>query len=57
MINNLTVMQENCVQSVGQKDSLGKRIPTKVFLPGEFHRQKSLAGYSPWGCKELDMIK
>ena len=24
------------------------------FLPGEFHRQKSLAGYSPWGCKELD---
>ena len=28
--------------------------PTPVFLPGEFHGQKSLAGYSPWGCKELD---
>ena len=29
-------------------------LPTPVFLPGEFHRQRSLAGYSPWGCKELD---
>ena len=26
--------------------------PTLVFLPGESHRQRSLAGYSPWGCKE-----
>ena len=25
-----------------------------VFLPGEFHGWKSLVGYSPWGCKELD---
>ena len=31
-----------------------KRRPTPVFLPGEFHGQRSLAGYSPWGCKELD---
>ena len=28
--------------------------PTPVFLPGEFHGQRSLVGYSPWGCKELD---
>ena len=27
---------------------------TLVFLPGEFHGQRSLAGYSPWGCKESD---
>ena len=27
---------------------------TPVFLPGESHGQRSLAGYSPWGCKELD---
>ena len=26
--------------------------PTPVFLPGEFHGQRSLADYSPWGCKE-----
>ena len=25
-----------------------------VFLPGESHGQRSLVGYSPWGCKELD---
>ena len=31
--------------------------PTPVFLPGEFHGQRSLAGYSPWGCKELDTIE
>ena len=29
--------------------------PTPVFLPGESHEQRSLAGYSPWGHKELDM--
>ena len=29
-------------------------LPTQVFSPGEFHGQKSLAGYSPWGLKELD---
>ena len=28
--------------------------PTPVFLPGEFHGQRSLVGYSPWGCKELE---
>jgi len=25
-----------------------------VFLPGKFHGQRSLAGYSPWGRRELD---
>ena len=25
--------------------------PTPVFLPGESHGQRSLAGYSPWGRK------
>ena len=28
--------------------------PTPVSLPGEFHGQRSLVGYSPWGCKVLD---
>ena len=28
---------------------------TPVFLPGEFHGQRSLADYSPWGRKESDM--
>ena len=28
-----------------------------VLLPGKFHGQRSLVGYSPWGCKELDMTE
>ena len=28
--------------------------PTPVFLPGESHGQRSLAGYHPWGHKESD---
>ena len=31
--------------------------PTPVFLPEESHWQRSLAGYSPWGHKELDMTE
>ena len=31
--------------------------PTPVFLPEKFHGQRSLAGYSPWGYKELDMTE
>ena len=31
--------------------------PTPVFLPGESHGQKSLAGYSPWGHKQSDMAE
>ena len=31
--------------------------PTPVFLLGESHGQRSLVGYSPWGCRELDMTE
>ena len=30
---------------------------TPVFSPGEFYRQRSLTGYSPWDHKELDMTE
>ena len=32
----------------------GNGKPTPVFLPGESHGQRSLAGYSLWGHKESD---
>ena len=32
-------------------------LPTPVFWPREFHGQRSLAGYSSWGCKESDMTE
>ena len=34
-----------------------KRQPTPVLLPGKFHGQRRLVGYSPQGCKELDMTE
>ena len=32
-------------------------LPTQAFLPGEYHGQRNLAGYSPWGHKELDVTE
>ena len=34
-----------------------ERQPTPAFLPGEFHGQRSLAGYSPCYHRESDMAK
>ena len=46
------------VQSLSWEDPLEEGIATPpVFLPGESHGQRSLAGYSPWRHKESDMIK
>ena len=48
------------VQSLGCKDPLeiAKILePTLVCLPGESHGQKSLAGYGPQGCNELDVTE
>ena len=44
-----------CVRKIPWKR---KWQPTPVFLPGEFHGQRSLVDYSPWGpCKESDMTE
>ena len=57
-VKNLPVTQETWVQFLGRKDPLEKGWQlTPVFFPGEFYGQRSLAGYSPQGCKELDMIE
>ena len=51
-------MQEKQVWSLGQEDSWSRKWqPIPVFMPRKFHRQKSLAGYSPWGCKESNMTE
>ena len=34
-----------------------KRRLTPVFLPGKPHGKRSLAGYSPWGCKESNVTQ
>ena len=58
MVKNLPVMQETQVQSLGREDPCRREWqPTPVFLPGEFKGQRSLVGYSLWGCKELNMTE
>ena len=55
-IKNLPAVQKTQVQSqVGKIPGRKEWLPTAVFLPGEFHEQRSLVGYSPSHCKELDM--
>ena len=50
--------------AIQETDSRMGKIPwrrelqhTPVFLPGKFHEQRSLVGYSAWGCKESDMTE
>ena len=48
--------QETLVQSLGGEDPLEEGMAThSSVLPGESHGQRSLAGYSPQGRKEVDM--
>ena len=35
----------------------GEWLPTPVFLPGEFHEQRSLMGYSPWVAKSKTQLR
>ena len=58
VVKNLSATAGPMVQSLSQEDPLEKECqPTPVFLPGESHGQRSLEGYSPWGCKESDMTE
>ena len=39
------------IPGLGRSPEVGNGNPTPVFLPGESHGQRSLAEYSPCGCK------
>ena len=55
MVKNLPTVQETQVRSVGGEDALEKGMAThSSIFAGEFHGQRSLAGYSSWSHKELD---
>ena len=55
-VKNLPAMLETQVRSprVGKIPWKGEWKPTPAFLPGEFHVQRSLVGYSRWGQKESE---
>ena len=41
------------IPGLGRSPGGGKGNPL-LFLPGEFHKQRCLMGYRPWGHKELN---
>ena len=43
-VRNLLAVQETWVQTLGQEATLREWLPTAVFMPGEFHGWRSLAG-------------
>ena len=45
------------IPGMGRSSGEGNGTTLPIFLPGEFHGQRSLAGYSPLGCKESDMTE
>ena len=50
--------QETQDQSLGWEDPLEKEmatLPSPTLLPGKFHGQRNLVGYSPKGHKESNM--
>ena len=60
VVKNLPANAGN-IRDAGWDDPWGGKIPwrrewqpTPVFLPGKSHGQRSLEGYSPWGCKDSD---
>ena len=54
-VKNPPAMRETRVQSLGREDFMSREWQlTPVFLPAEFHGQRSLTGYSPRGHKESD---
>ena len=58
MVRNLPVRQETGFNPwAGKFPRRREWQSTPVFLLGEFHGQRSLAGYSPQGRKELDMTE
>ena len=58
VVKNPCTMQDTWVLSLDWEDILERGwLLTPVFRPGEFHGQRSLAGYSPWSRKESNMTE
>ena len=59
MVKNLLAKQETWIRSLGKEDPREEDMatPLRVVSSGESHGRRSLMGYSPWVCKELDMTE
>ena len=57
MVKHLSTMWETRVRSLDQEGPLEKEMaihPLQYYCLEKSHGQRSLVGYSPWGCKESD---
>ena len=55
LVKNLPAVRETRVQSLDQEDALEEKMPpSPVFLSGEFHEPRSLAGYIAHEVAESD---
>ena len=55
MVKHLPTVWEIQVRSLGWEDPWRRKWqPTPVCLAGKSHGQRSLVGYSPYGCEESD---
>ena len=57
MVKNPPANAGEAGSTLGKEDPLEVGQPTPVFLCGESHGQRSLAGYSPQGRRESDMTE
>ena len=57
MVKNLQCRRAKFDLWVGKIPWRREWPPTPVLLPGEFHGQRSLVGYSPLGCEHSDMTE
>ena len=59
MVKNPLAMWETWVRSLGWEDPLleGMTTPLQYSWLENPHGHRSLVGYSPWGCKELNMTE
>ena len=56
-VKNLPAMQETWGSIPGSGSSPGEGNGNPLQCSGEFHGQRSLVSYSPWGHKELNMTE
>ena len=54
MVKNLSAMRRLEFNPwVGKVPWRRERLPTPVFLPGKYHGQRGIVGYSSWGHKRV----
>ena len=55
-VSACSVGDPGLIPGSGRSPGEDNGLPTPVLLPGKFHGWRSLVGYSPWICKELDTM-